>query len=77
VDREKGKERVGRIYLIRYGDDFVIGCTDREDAQKVWEILPSPLKVWSGDISGEDSADRIWQEGVPGETWKGGEVRTI
>src|SRR4030066_948768 len=37
IMRNVRRELAGRIYLIRYADDFVIGCTDREDAQKGWE----------------------------------------
>ena len=30
----------GRAFLIRYAGDFVIGCTDAADAQRVQEVLP-------------------------------------
>jgi group II intron reverse transcriptase/maturase len=30
----------GRAYLVRYADDFVIGFTNQEDAQRVQEVLP-------------------------------------
>jgi hypothetical protein len=45
----------GRIYLIRYGDDFVNGCTERGDAQKVWEILPGRLGQFGLELSPEKS----------------------
>ena len=31
---------VGRAFLIRYADDFVIGFTDEQDARRVLEVLP-------------------------------------
>ena len=40
ITKKVAKEIKGRVSLIRYGDDFVIGCTDQEDAEKVWEMLP-------------------------------------
>jgi hypothetical protein len=55
IERRVRRELAGRIYLIRYADDFVIGCTDREDAQKVWEILPGRLKQFGLEISLEKS----------------------
>jgi group II intron reverse transcriptase/maturase len=30
----------GRAFLIRYADDFVMGCTCEEDARRVLEVLP-------------------------------------
>jgi len=51
ITRKVRKELAGRIYLIRYGDDFVIGCTERGDAQKVWEILPDRLKQFGLELS--------------------------
>jgi group II intron reverse transcriptase/maturase len=30
----------GPAFLIRYADDFIIGCGDPEDAQRVMEVLP-------------------------------------
>ncbi len=30
----------GRAFLIRYADDFVIGFTHKEDARRVWDVLP-------------------------------------
>jgi RNA-directed DNA polymerase len=31
---------LGRAFLIRYADDFVIGFTDESDARRVMEVLP-------------------------------------
>jgi group II intron reverse transcriptase/maturase len=55
ITRKVRKELAGRIYLIRYGDDFVIGCTDGGDAQKVWGILPGRLKQFGLELSSEKS----------------------
>ena len=55
IMRKVKRELAGRIYLIRYADDFVIGCTDREDAQKVWEMLPDRLKQFGLELSPEKS----------------------
>jgi group II intron reverse transcriptase/maturase len=55
IMRKVRKELAGRIYLIRYADDFVIGCTDREDAQKVWEMLTDRLKKFGLELSPEKS----------------------
>ena len=30
----------GAAYLIRYGDDFVVGCTAEGDARRVLAVLP-------------------------------------
>jgi group II intron reverse transcriptase/maturase len=55
LTRKVSKELAGRIYLVRYADDFVIGCTDREDAQKVWEMLPDRLRQFGLELSSEKS----------------------
>lgn len=34
----------GRVYLVRYCDVFIIGCTNKEAAQKVWRDLGVRLK---------------------------------
>ena len=39
-EREVQPRLAGRAYLIRYADDFVIGFTNQEDAQRVKDVLP-------------------------------------
>jgi RNA-directed DNA polymerase len=55
IEKKIAKEVNGRVYLVRYADDFVIGCTNREDAEKVWEMLPSRLKKFGLELSQEKS----------------------
>jgi len=55
IMRKVSKELAGRIYLIRYADDYVIGCTGREDAHKVWEMLPDRLRQFGLELSSEKS----------------------
>jgi RNA-directed DNA polymerase len=30
----------GRVFMIRYADDFVIGCANEKDARRIMEVLP-------------------------------------
>lgn len=41
----------GRVYLVRYCDVFIIGCTNKEAAQKVWRDLGVRLKKFGLEIS--------------------------
>jgi RNA-directed DNA polymerase len=43
-EREVRPRLRGRATLIRYADDFVIGFEYREDADRVWEVLPKRMK---------------------------------
>jgi len=51
ISKKVSRELTGRVYLIRYADDFVIGCTNRQDAEKVWEILPARLRQFGLELS--------------------------
>ncbi|MBI5186590.1 MAG: group II intron reverse transcriptase/maturase [Nitrospinae bacterium] len=53
--RKVCKEINGRAYLTRYADDFVIGCTNRTDAKKIWEMLEGRLKQFGLELSQEKS----------------------
>ncbi|MBU2498494.1 MAG: hypothetical protein KKE57_06315 [Proteobacteria bacterium] len=53
IKKKAAKEVNGRVFLIRYADDFVIGSTNREDAEKVWEMLPTRLKQFGLEHSQE------------------------
>jgi RNA-directed DNA polymerase len=55
ITRKVRREVSGRVYLIRYADDFVIGCTNGEAARKVWEMLPDRLKQFGLELSPEKS----------------------
>jgi group II intron reverse transcriptase/maturase len=55
ISKKVAKELNGEIFLIRYADDFVIGCTNREDAEKAWEMLLTRLKQFGLELSQEKS----------------------
>ncbi len=55
IRRKIAKEVKGGVYLVRYADDFIIGCTNREDAEKVWEMLTARLKKFGLELSQEKS----------------------
>ena len=42
-EREVKPRLVGRAFLIRFADDFVIVCTHESDARRVLEVLPKRL----------------------------------
>lgn len=39
-EKQVKPQLAGRVFLIRYADDFVIGFTDERDARRVMEVLP-------------------------------------
>ncbi len=39
-EREVRPRMKGRCFLIRYADDFVIGCQQKEDADRILDVLP-------------------------------------
>lgn len=43
-EREVRPRLRGRATLIRYADDFIIGFEYREDADRVWEVLPRRMQ---------------------------------
>ena len=49
------KHLYGRMYLIRYCDDFIIGCTNGKDAEKVWKLLQERLQKFGLELSQEKS----------------------
>jgi len=55
ISKKVAKELNGRVFLIRYADDFVIGCTNREDAEKLWEMLPARLRQFGLELSQDKS----------------------
>jgi RNA-directed DNA polymerase len=55
INRTIAKEVSGKVYLIRYCDDFVVGCTSQSDAMKLWEMLPARLAKFALEVSQEKS----------------------
>jgi len=51
ISKKVAKQLNRRVFLIRYADDFVIGTTNREDAEKVWEMLPARLSQFGLELS--------------------------
>ena len=41
----------GRVMLIRYADDFVIGCEREEDAQRIMKVLPLRFAKYGLEIN--------------------------
>ncbi|MCZ6856866.1 MAG: group II intron reverse transcriptase/maturase, partial [Gemmatimonadetes bacterium] len=42
-EREVSRRLVGRSFLIRYADDFVMGFEDERDARRVLEVIPKRM----------------------------------
>jgi len=55
ICRRVAREMNDRIYLVRYADDFVIGCRDKSDGEKLWEMLPERMKEFGLELSQEKS----------------------
>jgi group II intron reverse transcriptase/maturase len=43
-EREVKPRLRGRAILVRYADDFVIGFEHRDDAERVWQVLPKRMQ---------------------------------
>lgn len=52
---EVARQLIGNVYLIRFADDLVIGCKNRQDAQKVWSMLQVRLEKFGLELSQEKS----------------------
>lgn len=55
ITKKVSKVLKRQVRLVRYADDFVIGCTNLEDANKVWGMLADRLKQFGLEISREKS----------------------
>jgi RNA-directed DNA polymerase len=55
IVKEVARQLMGKIYLIRYCDDFVIGCKNSQDARKVWDMLQIRLKKFGLELSQDKS----------------------
>ena len=40
----------GRVFLIRFADDFIIGCEREEDARRIMEVLPKRFGRYGEDV---------------------------
>lgn len=71
--REVTPRMKGNVFLIRYADDFLIGCTEETDARSIMEVLPKRLARFGLEIhpektrlvSFERPSPDIKQERVP------------
>jgi RNA-directed DNA polymerase len=43
----------GKVLLIRYADDFIIGCEREEDAQRIMQVLPLRFAKYGLEINAE------------------------
>ena len=43
----------GRVILIRYADDFIIGCEREEDAQRIMQVLPKRFAKYGLQVNAE------------------------
>lgn len=54
-EREVRPRMKGNVYLVRFADDFVIGCERQEDARRVFEVLPKRFARFGLTIHPEKS----------------------
>ena len=54
--REVQPRMQGRCFLIRFADDFVIGCEREEDARRIMEVLPKRFNGFGLTIHPEKTA---------------------
>jgi len=47
----------GKVMLIRYADDFIIGCQHEEDARRIMEVLPKRFARYGMEIVS------VWEAG--------------
>lgn len=76
--REIARQFKSRMYLIRYCDDFIIGCTNGNDARIVWKMLQERLEKFGLEISQEKS--RLIEFGKAAYARgkkKGGKLKTL
>ena len=43
----------GRVILIRYADDFIIGCERKEDARRIMQVLPKRFAKYGLQVNAE------------------------
>jgi len=45
----------GKVFLIRYADDFIIGCSREDDARRIQKVLPKRFAKFGLEINMEKS----------------------
>ena len=61
----------GRAFLIRYADDFVMGFTCEQDAQRVWKVLPERFGKFGLTVHPDKTRLLPFQRPTPRATRKG------
>ena len=65
-EREVRPRMQGRGFLMRFADDFVIGCELEADARRIMAVLPKRFARFGlTHPSDEDGVDRVQEAGRP------------
>ncbi|MCP4876182.1 MAG: hypothetical protein GY896_12010, partial [Gammaproteobacteria bacterium] len=62
-EREVKPQMRGRCFIVRFADDFVIGCEREDDAKRIAEILPKRFERFGLTIHPQKS--RLLSFGKP------------
>ena len=60
----------GKSFIVRYADDFILGFSDKSDAERVMEVLPKRFAKYELTLHPEKTKTdrpeqpkgRVWQE---------------
>jgi len=58
----------GNVFLVRYADDFIIGCSEEEDAKRIMEVLPKRFERYDLTIHPEKTQLIDFRKPEDGET---------
>ena len=53
--KEVAPRMKGRVFLIRFADDFIIGCEEERDAKRIMEVLPKRFGKYGLEINAKKS----------------------